>query len=98
MYSLVSNTADVLEPEPAKNTKSSTDGVATMVDVEDVLTATSLVVVEAGVVVGVQLTETRVTAKAARSIWNLFISLQGSAAYAESRYTITFYKYFQLKT
>jgi hypothetical protein len=66
-----------------------------LVDVE--LTATSLVVVDAGVVVGVQLTETSVTAKAARSIWNLFISLQGSAAYAERRYAITFHKYFQLK-
>jgi hypothetical protein len=64
--------------------------------VEVVLTATSLVVVEAGVVVGVQLTAKKATAMAAISTLLLFISLQGSSACAESKYYVTFCGFFQL--
>jgi superfamily II DNA or RNA helicase len=93
--SLASKTAESSVAGPLKNVKSSAVAVATTELVEVVLTATSLVVVEAGVVVGVQLTAKKAAAMAAIRTLLLFISLQGSAAIAEGGYYVTFCDFFQ---
>ena len=75
---------------------------AGMVVVVEVVVVEVVVVSDGTVVVvlpvagsGVQLTAKKATAMAAISTLLLFISLQGSAAYAESRYYVTFCDFFQ---